>query len=139
MISPYNKFFLSKSKLPDYTSRVFFQILKEFIGEIKSTLDIGCGTGSWLNNFSGYGVDDILGIDNYVDLNFLQMPQNKFKRCDLSNLRLEKRFDVVLCLEVAEHIPNSASDTLIESLIKHSNMFYFLLQYLDKVGVIISM
>lgn len=127
MNSPYDEdFFQSKLNLSKYTSEIFYKILREQIGDIRSTLDIGCGTGSWLKNFHRFGVNDILGIDNYVDLNFLEIPKDKFKRADLSKpLELKRKFDVILCLEVAEHIPAIASNNLINSLVKHSDYIVF--------------
>lgn len=127
MKSPYDEvFFQTKLNQSKYTSEIFYKILREQIGDIKSTLDIGCGTGSWLKNFSIFGVNDILGIDYYVDLNFLEIPKDKFKKLDLSKpLDLKRKFDVILCLEVAEHIPVTASNTLIDSLVKHSDYIVF--------------
>lgn len=85
----------------------------------RSVVDLGCGTGSWLAQFERHGVEDVLGIDgDWVDPKTLQIDSKKFLLADLSKpLRLRKRFDLVICLEVAEHLPLNCADTLIDSLV----------------------
>lgn len=83
-----------------------------------SVIDVGCGTGTWLSVFASHGVADFLGVDgDYVDRTLLEIPADKFLPYDLSQpLALERQFDLVVSLEVAEHLPPSASDTFVESL-----------------------
>src|SRR5947209_14212611 len=51
----------------------------------KSVVDVGCGTGEWLNIFKECGVEEILGIDGeYVDRSLLVIPQENFKPLDIS-------------------------------------------------------
>jgi len=38
---------------------------------------------------------------------------------------LKRKFDAVLCLEVAEHLDSAFAPTLIDALIKHGNLIYF--------------
>ncbi len=73
----------------------------------KSVVDIGCGTGVWLNEFQRHGVDDYLGIDGeYVPEQVRKIPAERFMSADLRRLkRLERTFDLACCLEVAEHLP----------------------------------
>lgn len=40
-------------------------------------------------------------------------------------IELHRRFDLVLCLEVAEHLPASAADTLVRSLTGLGNVIAF--------------
>ncbi|MBV9463554.1 MAG: methyltransferase domain-containing protein [Verrucomicrobiae bacterium] len=84
-----------------------------------SVVDVGCGVGSWLKAFQENGVGDFLGIDgDYVDPDWLAIPREKFQAADLSKpLPLPRAFDLVLSLEVAEHLPTSAADTFVDSLV----------------------
>lgn len=84
----------------------------------KSVVDVGCGVGSWLSVFDECGVRDYLGIDGeYVDKNLLLIPQSKFKPFDLKQpIQLEREFDLVVSLEVAEHLPAENAEKFIQSL-----------------------
>ena len=93
-----------------------------------SVLDVGCGTGTWLNTIQSFrNIDDFLGIDGeYVDKNKLRIAENKFQSHDLRNpFSLGRTFDLLLCLEVAEHLPESCADQFIETLCSHSRVIVF--------------
>ena len=92
-----------------------------------SVLDVGCGMGTWLKIFREHGVGDIVGIDgSHVERSKLLISNDEFIAIDLSEgFNLRRRFDVLLCLEVAEHLPDSASNFLIESLFPHSDTIVF--------------
>jgi SAM-dependent methyltransferase len=84
----------------------------------RSVLDVGCGVGTWLQVFREYGIDDVLGLDgDWVKPEWLDVPNSLFRPADLTKpISPDRRFDLVVSLEVAEHIhPGSASgfvDTL---------------------------
>ena len=93
----------------------------------KSVLDVGCGTGTWLKVFNQAGVNDFFGVDG-EDLapNVLQVPKQNFSVRDFTQpLNLSREFDLVVSLEVAEHLPESAADVFIATLIKHSKIVLF--------------
>ncbi len=92
-----------------------------------SVIDIGCGTGEFLASFSQHGVDDIQGIDgSYVERDLLVIPRECFTPFDLSQpFMLDRRYDLALCLEVAEHLlPQSAAD-FIASLTRLAPVILF--------------
>lgn len=92
-----------------------------------SVIDIGCGIGTFLIMFEKRGVSDILGIDGeWVNPDKLYISKEKFKVADLSKpLILNRKFDLVLCLEVAEHIEEDCADELIDSLIGCGDIIVF--------------
>src|SRR5204862_3532668 len=83
-----------------------------------SVLDVGCGLGTWLAAFAEAGVADFLGMDgDYVDRAKLKIPAERFRAADLTNPPSPGRtFDLAVCLEVAEHLPEKASPRLVELL-----------------------
>lgn len=92
-----------------------------------SVIDVGCGTGVWLYEFSGCGVKDILGIDGSdLDDKMLVISKSDFARKDLAEgIRLNKTFDLVVSLEVAEHLPPESAEGFIESLVSLGPVILF--------------
>lgn len=92
-----------------------------------SVLDVGCGIGTWLKAFKNLGVQETIGIDgkHVSEKEFLLNYQN-FHAFDITKpLQLNKKFDLVMSLEVAEHIPVESTDTFIQNLIVHGDTILF--------------
>jgi SAM-dependent methyltransferase len=92
-----------------------------------SVIDIGCGLGIWLNVFRKNGIKKILGIDcNKVETSKLFIETNKIVRCDFTkNLPIKGNFDLAVCLEVAEHLPEKNASLFIDMLISLSPVVLF--------------
>ena len=92
-------------------------ILLEHIRPL-SVIDIGCGVGAWLHAFREKGVEEIYGIDGeWVDREYLQIPEDCFHPQDLAEpIRVGRSFDLVICLEVAEHLPQESAPAFVRSL-----------------------
>jgi SAM-dependent methyltransferase len=101
-----------------------------------SVLDIGCGLGTFLYEFKKHKVDNIVGVDgNWVDKKKLVISSNNFIEADLEKpINLNKKFDIVLCLEVAEHLVESAANTIVDSLCKHGNIIIFSAAIKNQIG-----
>lgn len=106
-------------------TRVMPRILDLFAPE--SIVDFGCGSGSWLASAVVLGVTDIQGVDGtWVEPETLEIPLECFRAVDLgSPLDLGRRFDLALCLEVAEHLPSEVAPVLIGSLTTHAPLILF--------------
>lgn len=94
---------------------------------IASVVDVGCGLGTWLKVFKGQGVKRVLGIESTSTVaEYLTATDIEIVNHDLTQpLSLEDRFDLALCLEVAEHLEEAAADTLVATLTGLSDHILF--------------
>ncbi len=95
--------------------------------EPASVIDVGCGVGSWLEAFPGLSV---LGIDEH-DPADVSCP---YRQHDLRQPFSYGRFDLALCLEVAEHLPAEAAPTLVASLVEAAPVVAFSAAIPGQVG-----
>jgi SAM-dependent methyltransferase len=93
----------------------------------KSVVDVGCGTGVWLRAFKRLGVETVLGIDWFDPKSVpLLISPEEYRRLDLTYpFELGQRYDLALCLEVAEHVPESRSESLVNNLTNLSDTIVF--------------
>ena len=78
----------------------------------KSIVDFGCGIGSWLAAAQRLGVSDVLGYEGSWIESVETEPNVKIVVADIAMpLDCKRRFDLVVCLEVAEHLPSDSRRT----------------------------
>jgi hypothetical protein len=96
-------------------------------GMPRSLLDVGCGGGTWMRAASDLGVSEVSGLDGIIlSDDALYVPSHTVAQYDLSRpFRLGRRFDVVLCLEVAEHLPEASVPDFISSISEHADTILF--------------
>ncbi|TRL36809.1 class I SAM-dependent methyltransferase [Methylosinus sporium] len=86
----------------------------------RSVLDIGCGKGSYLRHFADAGCLAV-GCEGSIEgIRRVPSPATAFQFDLRRPLRLNRRFSLTMCIEVAEHIPSNASETLVESVCRHA-------------------
>jgi hypothetical protein len=93
----------------------------------QSILDVGCGLGTWLKVISDSGIEDFLGIDGIEvrDEDFFVSKEN-FQKYDLTDSwNIKRKFNLLFCLEVAEHLPSNSASSFIQNLTKHSDTIIF--------------
>lgn len=90
-------------------------------------LDVGCGAGAWVAAYDEAGASYVIGVDgDHIRPEQLLFDAARFRVADVaSRFRLERTFDLVQCLEVAEHVPPSASETLVDNLVAHAPVVVF--------------
>jgi SAM-dependent methyltransferase len=93
----------------------------------KNVIDVGCGVGIWLKVFQYYGVEEILGIDGpWIEHNIMHIPKDNFLSIDLREpFSINKKYDLVICLEVAEHLPKDCAESFIKSLYNYGSFILF--------------
>jgi 2-polyprenyl-3-methyl-5-hydroxy-6-metoxy-1,4-benzoquinol methylase len=92
------------------TGRHMRRIIADIVGRLDyaSVLDVGCGQGSLLQtlaplkpNAAYFGVDF---ADKALSEARRRVPNAEFMQLDLTNGALDRRFDLVTCTDVIEHI-----------------------------------
>lgn len=81
----------------------------------KTVVDIGCGTGAFLSVAKANGCE-VSGYDGYAPNDFLLITLDEFHRQDLKAGVSCAGFDLAICLEVAEHLPQSSAQDLVSGL-----------------------
>jgi SAM-dependent methyltransferase len=133
----YNKkFYESQAPGSLSSARIIVPFLNKLTG-CTSVLDVGCGVGTWLSAFREHGVTDLRGLDgDYIDQNQLLIPEEEFRSQDLKRpFDLGRRFDLLISLEVAEHLPSEVAEQFVESLIKHAPVIAFSASVPGQVGI----
>jgi len=104
-----------------------------------SILDVGCGLAQWLKVFKDYGINDVLGIDgDHVPNERKNVDTEKeYKVFDLQNINhfeLSKKFDLTICLEVAEHLSIQHATDFVKFLVKSSDIIIFSAAVVGQTG-----
>ena len=92
----------------------------------RTVVDVGCGSGAWAAEYTRADAT-VLGIDGHdVKTQQLLIPAQAFERRNLAEpLSLDRRFDLVNCLEVAEHLPASRAQSLVRDLCRLGDVVVF--------------
>lgn len=92
-----------------------------------SVLDVGCGAGAWCLAWQEQRVMDVTGIDgSHMRAEQLLFDPHGFREVDVGMpFRLGRQFDLAQCLEVAEHLHPTTSETLVDNLVAHAPVILF--------------
>jgi SAM-dependent methyltransferase len=104
-------------------------ITPPIVNNPQSVVDFGCGLGTWLRAFQEHGVPEVLGLDGHwcnTTLLHKNLSPSAFREVDLeSPIHLDKTYDLVLSLEVAEHLSSTKADVFVESLVRAGQVILF--------------
>lgn len=110
-----------------YSAKTILGHLLNEISPVNSAVDIGCGVGTFLAELKNRGVATIKGFDGpWVDKEMLVIPKECFCVEDLSKpKRTGEKFDLAVCLEVAEHLPRTSAKDFVNWLSSLSDSILF--------------
>lgn len=94
---------------------------------IKNVIDFGCGNGAWLKAFDELTVE-IVGIEgNWIRDKKTLIPKDKYQFTNFEdkNLNITEKYDIALCMEVAEHLSEPSAEYLIEQITSVTNKILF--------------
>lgn len=117
------------------TYSILYAIICAWQGIPKTHLDIGSGTGAMVNmarkmGVESYGVDVINGPEHWfihhdltdpLHLVYSDVYQRVVKATPTTEpeKHYQMTFDIVTCIEVAEHLPEESSSTLCDTIARH--------------------
>jgi hypothetical protein len=120
-------FFAARAERADRDARLMVPDISCALGKCpESVIDFGCGDGAMLVWWHAMGATSLVGVDAHGPPNWstrvpgLHVAQDLAKPIDLGIMA-----DLVVCLEVAEHLPWSAADTLVDTLCRHGKRIMF--------------
>jgi SAM-dependent methyltransferase len=103
----------------DYFDAAPFRFIAER-DQPHSVLDYGCGPGRHLLLFESLGASEILGIDG-ADASTTRLAPHQYRRHDMNRpLDLGRRFDLVLCLEVLQHLDPATDAVAFDAIAAHA-------------------
>ena len=105
---------------------VVTNILERWI-DFRTVLDLGCGTGIWLRVLRDGGRRQVFGVDFEAnDPADLVVDPDLVLAADLGKkLDLHLRYDLVVCLEVAEHVDAQFADVVVDNCVRHADLILF--------------
>jgi SAM-dependent methyltransferase len=123
--TPYDeKFYAGKDQGSYRSAMVVLPLVFSHVGP-RSVVDLGCGTGTWLRAAHELGLEDYVGYDG-AHVRQLSIAPTRFVAADLSRpIVAERKFDLAICCEVAEHLPATAAATVVGSLAALSDVVLF--------------
>ncbi|OGL65844.1 hypothetical protein A3B21_00110 [Candidatus Uhrbacteria bacterium RIFCSPLOWO2_01_FULL_47_24] len=108
------------------SAKIIVPIILDLI-QPQSVVDVGCGTGEFLSVFKEQGIKNIFGIDGpWVNKEKLCIPKEFFQHADLEKpVSIDKKFDLAISLEVAEHLSKDSVSTFVQTLTDLSPIIVF--------------
>jgi SAM-dependent methyltransferase len=92
----------------------------------KSVLDVGCGSGAWSRAFLENDVQSLRAIDGDYARSSLLIDDAHFTSVNLANFNGNLgTFDLVTCIEVAEHLDADRAASFVQLLCNHSPAVLF--------------
>jgi SAM-dependent methyltransferase len=122
-----DEFFSTRHDKTVFAARTILSIIHEVADRPRSVIDIGCGVGTWLKVATEFGASDVLGVDGpWVSNEHLVIPKSNFRIADFeTGYKPDKKFDLAISLEVAEHVSQAASDQFVSTLCSASDLILF--------------
>lgn len=134
LVGFYNEDYLKQDHVPDVVVNNYFNYITEYYklitgNELTSILEFGSAGGWFTKKFYDNGVDiiglegSLCGVNATIDKG---VPPERIIKHDFRNpVNLGRKFDIVCCTEVAEHVEIPFAGTLIKSLVDHSDLIWF--------------
>jgi len=128
------EFFLEGEKFKKDSASKVAEIINEHVA-FNSVFDVGCGMGIYLEEFHRLG-KEAFGCDFSVEgLRITPKQFTAFQADATKPITLNRKFDLLICFEVAEHIHKKYSKQLVTNCIRNSDTVLFTAAPVGQGGV----
>ena len=120
-------FYKARHAETNYSAQRIVEIVRNHIPGISSAIDLGCGVGTFLLAWKSAGAIKIKGVEgSWLNKANLLIPHDDFEYVDLEQAFLHNdQYDIVICLEVAEHLSAQSGENLIKTICTLSDLVLF--------------
>ena len=138
-----NNFYINQVKEAHTSASIYCDILSKYLIP-SSVVDVGCGRGPWLKAFNDLSIkhdklQSLTGIDGpWNSKDDLILDDVDYIGCDLNKLgelNLNKRYDVAISVETAEHIEKASTSSFIKKICTLSDVVIFSAAFTKQGGI----
>lgn len=128
--NPYPEaFYANRDQRSKQSAEAILRLALEVLPQTGSAVDFGCGVGTWLAVVRSLGVGRIQGYEGaWLNQELLEIPADSFATRDFSgpiNTCCDRRFDLAMSLEVAEHLPEANAASFVNLLTNSADFVLF--------------
>ena len=124
---PYDEdFYVDRRKTTLHSAKAVLGVIRR-VYEFRSVVDVGCGTGTWLTVARECGATVVQGFEgDWLSVDMLDDRDLPVDRVNLEeSLKHAGRYDLCICLEVAEHLSPERAEGLVTDLCSLSRVVLF--------------
>lgn len=123
----YDKGYYEKHQDGSYQSASRILRFLNTLIRFETVIDFGCGMGTWGVAAKELGARRYIGIDQHeYDISYMQIDPSEYWEKNLQlPIHVEHFYDLAICVEVAEHIPEDYANTLIDNICLGSETILF--------------
>jgi hypothetical protein len=121
-------FYGERQRVTAHAAEIVLKLVWEFFGPRANVLDIGCGVGTWLRQARLLGASHIRGIEaaEVKQTRRLVIEEKSIEVADLEQpWSVTEKYNLAICLEVAEHLTRKAGLNLVKCLCEASPLILF--------------
>ena len=121
-----DEFYRSLDDTSEGSARAILPLVFE-LAPARSVVDAGCGDCAWLAAALACGAGEILGLEGpWIEEARLKIAPAQLRRVRLDRpFGIERRFDLAMSLEVAEHLPPERAAGFVEELTRLAPLVLF--------------
>ena len=122
-----HEFYVNRRNATLHAARTILSYVFDYLGDVKSVVDYGCGRGTWLSVAEELGAKDIHGFEgHWLNRSEADVASNNITLVDLEEpTPVSRRFDLAVSLEVAEHLSPDRAASFVSDLCEASDYVLF--------------